>query len=202
MPTAPTVTVIIPTIPPRGNRCSGPWMLERATQSVYAQTTPVALLVEEDPGRTGSAATRNRALARVETPWLLCLDDDDQLTPHAVQLLAEAQQATGADVTSGGAWIPQRPGHREPAAPEPGWVDTETITARSVLHVTSLVRTGLAREAAGFEFRRDPGTGMMLDDYGLYCNLAAAGARFWRIPETVLIWHHHDGNTSGQPGRW
>jgi glycosyltransferase involved in cell wall biosynthesis len=194
---APDVTVIIPTIPPRAA------MLKRAVASVTAQTVPVRILAEPDPDRTGSAATRNRALAKVETEWVLCLDDDDQLTPHAVQLLTEAQEETGADIVSGAAWIPEQRGHREPGpVPGPGWVSGETVTHRSVLHVTSLARTSMAREAGGFTFRRDPGTGMMLDDYGFYCALAAAGAMFWRIPETVLIWHVHGGNTSGKPDRW
>jgi glycosyltransferase involved in cell wall biosynthesis len=192
-----SVTVVIPTIPPRAA------MLEHAVASVAAQTVRAGVLVEADPGRTGSAATRNRALARVRTEWLLFLDDDDALMPNAVQVLTEAQRETGADVVSGAAWIPQRPGHAEPVAtPPPGWIAPETVTARSVLHVSSLVRTSLARQAGGFQFRQDPGTGMILDDYGLYVAMAEAGARFWRVPETVLIWNWHGANTSGKPGGW
>lgn len=188
-----SVTVVIPTIPPRAT------MLERAMESVMAQTVPARLVISADDDRTGSAATRNRALERVETEWVICLDDDDQLMPNAVQVLTEAQAETGADVVSGAAWIPQSPGHREPVAtPDPGWINPQTVMARSVLHVTSLVRTSLAR-AAGFTWAHDPGTGMDLDDYGFYRALAAAGASFWRVPETVLIWHHHSGNTSGKP---
>lgn len=190
------VTVVIATIPPRVT------LLERAVASVTAQTVPAGVLIEADSDRTGSAATRNRALEKVITERVLFLDDDDQLTPNAVQVLTEAQSETGADVVSGGAWIPQRPGHREPVQPPaPGWIPRETVMARSVLHVTSLVRASLAR-AAGFRYERDPGTGMMLDDYGFYCALAEAGATFFRIPETVLIWNVHSGNTSGSPANW
>lgn len=190
----PGVTIVIPTIPPRTA------LLERAIASVMAQTVMPALVIESDEGRTGSADTRNRALARVETEWLLPLDDDDALMPWAVQVLTEAQEETGADVVSGGAWIPQVPGHREPVQPPaPGWIDPAWVTARSRLNVSSLVRTEQARQAGGFSFRRDPGTGQMLDDYGFYCALAEAGARFWRVPETVLIWHVAGQNTSGKP---
>lgn len=191
--TVPGVTVAIATIPPRAA------LLERAVSSVTAQTVMPSLVIETDEGRTGSAATRNRALRRVQTEWVLACDDDDQLMPWAVQVLAEAQAETGADVVSGGAWIPQRPGHAEPVRPPaPGWIDPQAVTVRSRLHVSSLVRTELARQA-GFTFARDPGTGMMLDDYGFYRGLAALGARFWRVPEAVLIWHVHGSNTSGQP---
>ena len=81
-----SVTVVIPTIPPRAGL-----RLDRAVSSAEWQTVPTAVIVEEDAGRTGSAATRNRALARVRTDWLLCLDDDDELMPNAVQVLTEAQ---------------------------------------------------------------------------------------------------------------
>lgn len=193
-----TVTVIIPAIPPRAG-----FLLDRAVSSAEWQTVPTVVIVEEDAGRTGSAATRNRALARVDTEFFLCCDDDDELMPNAVQVLTEAQRETGADVVSGAAWIPQRPGHREPVTPPPpGWIAPETVTARSVLHVSSLVRTELARQAGGFAFRRCPATGMLLDDFGLYCSLADAGASFWRVPETVLIWHWHGANTSGKPENW
>lgn len=188
----PGVTVVIPTIPPRAA------MLERAVASAMAQTVMPCLLIETDSTRNGSAGTRNRALAKVTSEFALCLDDDDQLMPNAVQVLIEAQAETGADVVSGGAWIPQRPGHREPVeTPAPGWIAPETVMARSVLHVTSLVRTPLA-QAAGFTRAHDPGTGMDLDDFGFYRALAGTGATFWRVPETVLIWNWHGSNTSGK----
>lgn len=192
---AADVTVCIPTIPPRRE------MLLRALASAEAQTVPVQVQVEPDPDRTGSAATRNRALRQITSEFCVWLDDDDQLMPNAVQVLAEAQHATGADVVSGGAWLTTPP-HREPVdPPPPGWIAPETVTARSVLHVTSLVRVSLAREAGGFQFRRDPGTGMMLDDYGFYCAMAEHGATFYRVPETVLIWRIHGWNTSGRGDR-
>jgi hypothetical protein len=178
-------------------------MLERALASVSAQTVPVSILVQTDRDREGSAATRNRALGRVETSHVVWLDDDDVLMPWSVQVLTEAQEATGADVISGAAWIPEVPDHREPVeTPAPGWIPQKTVRARSVLHVTSLVRVSMAREAGGFQFRRDPGTTMDLDDFGLYAGMAERGATFWRVPETVLIWHVHGSNTSGRPDRW
>ena len=192
------VTVVIPTIPPRHE------MYRRAVESVHAQTLLPAMGVTEfDTDRTGSASTRNRALEKVSTEWVLWLDDDDQLMPHAVQLLVEAQRATGADVVSGSAWIPQLPGHTEPTEPiEPGWIPADLVQERSRLTVTALMRTELVRAVGGFERRRDPGTGMDLDDYGLYWKLAGHGASFWRIPETVFVWNHHGRNTSGRPDRW
>ena len=191
------VTIVIPTIPPRHD------MRQRAVDSVRHQTlAPKMVLVEYDADRTGSAATRNRALEKVTTEWVLWLDDDDILMPNAIQLLVEAQRATCADVVSGSAWIPQLPGHAEPTEPvPPGWIPAGVVQARSRLTVTSLMPTELVRKVGGFERRHDPGTGMDLDDYGLYWKLADVGATFYRIPETVFVWNIHGANTSGQPDR-
>lgn len=192
------VTVVIPTIPPRHE------MYRLAVDSVHAQTVlPKVGLTEFDSDRTGSAATRNRALEKVRTGWVLWLDDDDQLMPNAIQLLAEAQEATGADVVSGAAWIPQLAGHAEPTEPiAPGWIPADVVQERSRLTVTALMRTELVRAVGGFERRRCPATGMDLDDYGLYWKLAEAGATFYRIPETVFVWNVHGANTSGRGDRW
>ncbi len=197
-PVAEMVTIVVPTIPSR-------WaMLDQALKSIEAQTVwPARVITEHDPDRTGSAATRNRALAKVKTEFVLWLDDDDVLMPNAVQLLVEAQQANAADVVSGPAWIPQLPWHAEPTAPlEPGWILPADVQARSRLTVTSLMRTALVRSVGGFVRRHDPGTSLDLDDYGLYYALAEAGATFYRIPETVFIWNVHGANTSGRGDRW
>lgn len=192
------VTVVTPSIPVRSEMCV------RAQNSIFQQTLPPKMGIREtDWDHTGSAASRNRALAKVTTEWVLWLDDDDLLMPNAVQLLVEAQQATGADVVSGPAWIPQVPGHVEPTAPLPaGWIHPDVVRAGPRLTVTALMRTDLVRQVGGFEFRRDPASGMDLDDWGLHYRLADVGATFWRIPETVFVWNIHDGNTSGRPDRW
>lgn len=192
------VTVVIPTIPPRATLT-----VDRALMSVMHQTTYARYVVETDVTHTGSAATRNRALERVQTEWVLWLDDDDQLMPHAVQLLVEAQQRTGADVVSGRAWVPQSETHAEPTPSlRDGWVDKLAVQATSRLTVTSLMRTEQVRAVGGFEFRRDPVSGMELDDYGLYWKLAEAGLSFWRLPDHTFIWNIWGGNTSGRPDRW
>lgn len=194
-PVTNDVTVVIPTLRSR-NRVRA-----RAIQSVVYQTLrPAQTFVEFDYNKAGSAETRNGALPRITSEFMLCLDDDDQLTPHAVQLLVEAQRATGADVVSGAAWIPQQADHREPTEPlSAGWIPVDLVQECSRLTVTSLMRTELVRQVGGFEWRPDPVTGMLLDDYGLYWKLANAGSTFYRIPETILIWNIHGANTSGKP---
>ncbi len=157
------------------------------------------LITEPDPDHTGSAATRNRALERVQTEWLLPLDSDDVLMPNATQLLCEAQERSGGDVISGSAWIPQVAGHGEVIGPEEGVVPTDQVKARSWLNCSALMRTEDVRAVGGWEFRWDAHAGLMLDDYGLFYKLASLGKTFIRIPETVIIWNVNGNNTSGQP---
>src|SRR5688572_23141817 len=86
-------TVVIPTIPGRER------LLARSLASVDAQErAPFAVIVEVDTGRTGAAATRNRALEKVTTRFVAWLDDDDQLLPAHLRVLEEQAALTGADL--------------------------------------------------------------------------------------------------------
>ena len=66
------ITVVIAHIPPRRAE------LARAVKSVRRQTLRASgIIIEPDPDRTGAAATKNRAIAKVRTRWTAVLDDDD-----------------------------------------------------------------------------------------------------------------------------
>ncbi len=80
-----TVTVVIPTIPERSV------FLRRALASVKSQTMQAEkVIVEVDAKYSGAAATRNRALKRVTTPWVAFLDDDDEFLPQHLDRLYQA----------------------------------------------------------------------------------------------------------------
>lgn len=202
----PGVSVVIPTHPPRASK------LRRALASVCAQTLqPVAVIVENDIDRTGSAATRNRALAHVTTEWVAFLDSDDQFLPHHLERLTREALKTGADVVyplprvigPNGQVVPRH--HDWGGGPE---FNPDYLRTNSHIPVNSLVRTELAIEVGGFVFHKDS-TGAVNDDHGFYLRLLEAGARFAHVHEETFLWFHHgygvpgrDGNTSGQPSRW
>ena len=74
-----SVTVIIPTIPPRKAE------LIRAIESINNQTHPAtAIIIETDLHKEGATITRQRALEKVTTDYYLPLDDDDTLKPNAI----------------------------------------------------------------------------------------------------------------------
>jgi hypothetical protein len=86
-------TVIIPCGPRHQH------LLARAVRSAYAQTVPVEVAVWLDNDRRGPAYARNRMAERVATPFIVQLDADDLLLPHAVETWLRAWQP-GLYVTS------------------------------------------------------------------------------------------------------
>lgn len=193
------ITVCIPTIPPRWTK------LQQAFYSATAQTLePAAVIVEWDHHRTGAAATKNRALARVTTEYVAFLDDDDEFLSHHLATLRACAEETGADVVYS---IPQVPGTNfvgtEPQYGKP--FDAEVLRQRSFIQTTSLVRTELFKKAGGFQ--TPPGSDY--DDWGAWLALLALGAKFVHVPEVTFVWNHYGvgrpgiaGNTSGRPDRW
>lgn len=192
------ITVVIPTIAPRGNRQP---MLERALASVEAQEyAPVQVIVEHAEEGEGPAVVRNRALAKVETPWVAFLDDDDYLRPNHLKRLALVQADSGADVVwpwfdveggsdpfpmfQGRQWDPEDP-HQIP--------------------ITVLARTEAIQAVGGFEVVGDGPVDQhghrAGEDWRLWLSLSAAGYRFWHTEEKTWVWVHHGANTSGLPSR-
>jgi len=188
-----TVTVCIPTIPPRAA------VLARALDSVYAQTSPVeAIAVSYDLEKLGAWHNRNRAMNMAQTDFIAFLDDDDEFYPHHIARLCEVQRETNADVVipwydvaGGSDPVPMHRG-RQP--------DKDNMHS---FCITCLVR----REALGdlqFRCREEAGVG---EDYDFWIRLAKSGAKMVAIEEATWKWNHWgdpqgNGNTSGRADRW
>lgn len=171
--------------------------LQRAIDSLRAQTLQPALVqIETDDQRTGAAATKNRALARVETPWVSWLDDDDWAHPNHLELLAQGQAESGADVVY--SW-PEMDGAPDPRPDRFGLLfDADELRRGSYLHTTMLVRTDLAKAVGGFQC--PPGS--QYDDWGFALALLDAGASFWHVARRTWTWTVNGRNTSGLATRW
>lgn len=190
------ITVAIPTIPSRGAR------LRRAVFSVTMQERSAsAISIALDTSKDGSAVTRNRALDAVQTEWVAFLDDDDLFLPNHLEVLARGAEETGADIVYG---LPRVLDAHQNVVPRhwtwggPEVFAPDLLRAQSYITVSSLVRTELAREVGGFEFRKSA-SGQYNDDHGFYVRLLDAGAKFHHIHTETFIWNHHGGNTSGRP---
>lgn len=198
----PGISVVIPTIAPRRV------MLRRAMDSITSQILwPQAVIVEADVGRLGAAATRTIGLNKVKTEWVAFLDDDDEMLPEHLSTLVRLQEATGADLAH--SWF-EVVGGTDPFPQHRG--RAFDLANPHQIPITVLVRTEALREVGGFldpdwpAVAGDPGTdadgNRAGEDFRTWIRLAQAGAQFATTPEITWIWHHHQFNTSGLPGRW
>lgn len=192
------ITVVIPTIPQRRS------LLRKAVTSVGIQNYPAAsIAIAQDLKGEGSAATRNRALATVQTPWVAFLDDDDQFLAHHLEVLAKGAEESDADVIYG---LPRVIGptgqpltrHWQWGGPEE--FDPDLLRQHSYITVSSLVRTEWAQGCGGFRYEQ-ASNGAAYDDHGFYLNLLNRGAKFHHIHQETFIWNHHGMNTSGRPDK-
>jgi Glycosyl transferase family 2 len=184
------ITVAISSIPVRTS------LLHRALASIAVQTLPAeALSIAIDIDRQGAGPTRTRALRQVQTPWLAFMDDDDELLPHHLETLCNAQCEFGADVVW--PWF-QVIGGYDPIAGNRGkqWNHDEPHT----FPITTLVRTELAQQC----FFPEPlsNVGCSGEDFNFWMQMSNLGAKFHHVNEITWRWFHDSGNTAGLPTRW
>lgn len=187
-----TVTVLIPTIPPRAV------MLARALASVKAQTRqPDAIVAWLDHEGLGAAGARNAALEGISTDFVALLDDDDEFLPHHIHDLMETQAATGADMV-----YPEYkdgiPGLFAGLLDRPFTDETPAALRRgNFIPITCLVRTAALKAVGGFV--GVPGRATAEDDWGTWLRLLDGGYTFAHHPGITWQWNTHYRHTSGHP---
>jgi GT2 family glycosyltransferase len=205
------ISVVIPSIPPRAK------LLRRAFHSVTLQSLPAAaVIVELDHNHTGAAATRHRALSKVDTEWVAFLDDDDVLDPNHLETLRVCAEEYGADYV----WSQFRlryPNGTFANGPTPlgeGTFSQWDDNSPAQTTITTLVRTEIAQKVGGFDAFHDERAkeidGQRFgEDFDFTLRCREAGAVFRHAPVVTWSWYHHGygtkdkpGNTSGQPDRW
>lgn len=187
-----SVAIVIPTYN------SAPW-IEATVESALRQTTPAQEVIVIDDGSTdetaalleklgaairfirqenaGVSAARNHGARLAAAEWLLFLDSDDRLLPHALEaLLAEARQ-TDAGFAYGRVLMRMRPGeeprlHGWPSAAGDPPAAARANYKRSIVSTpgAALVRRDLHERVGGFV----PGLEPMEDrDFWIKCGLLA-----------------------------
>lgn len=190
------ITVVIPTHPARGAALDPSTLLGRAVASVEAQTLQPAggISIACDLNGEGAAATRQRALDAVQTPWVSFLDSDDYLYPHHLETHWRLLEEWGADVAYSW-WGGNRP------FPEETHRGLQ-FDNKHPHHITMTltVRTELAKRVGFVREHLDPDwTG---EDWAFICGLAKLGAVFVGTGEETWFYDAtHGGNTSGAPFR-
>lgn len=186
------ITVLVPTIYPRVH------LLERALRSVEAQTYRAAsVLLAVDRDREGAAATRNKALEKVSTDWVAFLDDDDELYPNHLRLLARFVWATSVDVAYPGYDCTGQDKVNCFGVP----FNAQFLRQTNYIPVTVLARTDKIRAVGGFQPHPDE-NGDPCEDWGLWLAMVDQGAKFGHLQAKTWLWHNDQETTRGRPDRW
>jgi glycosyltransferase involved in cell wall biosynthesis len=189
----PSITVCIPSIPPRAR------LLERALASVKAQTLPASdVITSLDGTHSGAAITRQRALDTVGTEWVAFLDDDDEFLPEHLSRLYDAAAAHQADYVF--SWYTVIGGtDPRPGGQFHGWCNDHPRQTT----ITTLVRTELAQSAGFLGDAPESNDGHVAgEDFLFTLRCMNAGGFIYSLPEITWLWHHDSNNTSGLPSRW
>lgn len=185
--TGEEITVVIPTI--YGREAD----LRRAVMSVQQQTYKNhRIIVALDDEGAGAAATRQRALEQVETPWVAFLDDDDWFAPiHLERMMAHALE-TGADFVY--SWFQTVPPGLDPFPHTHFTRDFDPLDPIETT-ITTLVRTGLAKQVGFKPLERGENNGGEDRYFTLGC--LELGAHISHLKERTWYWNMHGKNTSG-----
>ena len=180
----PLVDVITPTIPKRAA------LLAEARESVARQTfRNIGHLVAVDENRIGAGALRNAIISRSRAPWLAFLDDDDLLDPRWVERHLEAATASGADVVHAPCRYPPHSERRRAIGP----FNLDRMRREgNYIPMTALVRRSAFDAAGGFR------PGILCEDYLLWLDMHAAGAKFEYIPKVCWTYRLH-GRSGWKP---
>ncbi len=136
----------------------------------------------------------NDALALAQGEFVVFLDHDDQLAPHALLRLAQASNAPSApDCIYSDEDKLDEQGQRCLPLFKPDWSPVLEWSQNYVGHIMCVRRT-LLQSIGGF-LKGSQGS----QDHDLVLRLALQGARFAHIPEVLYHWRMHAASTASSP---
>lgn len=158
------------------------------------------------PGRIGLVAALNLGLEACRGRYVARMDADDRMAPTRLARQYELLE-TNPDLALAGTRVE----HAGPMAPRAGYreylrwqnrlVDPEAITAElfvecPIAHPSMMFRRETVCSAGGYR------EGPFPEDYELVLRLWRSGARFGKVPETLLAWSDRPDRTSRTDGRY
>lgn len=170
---------------------------------------PRAIHVYNDVEMRGAPYARQRALELNQCEWTAFLDSDDYFMPHHLEVLIEAQRATGAtyvyswyELVVMGKRRGDVQGH-DGVFPRTHFTDPWDPENPRQTTITILVKTELAKHI-GFwapdDAEKFPDGHRVGEDwhFTLECNRLG---KIHHVPERTWFWEHHGLNTSGRGGQ-
>jgi len=155
------ITVITPTLSDRVEK------LAECKASVQDQTVEFAdHIVQIDHDREGPAATRNKLIEKVDTEWVLFLDDDDILYPQ----YNEAVQPYLDDFDFVYTWC-----ERDFLGIPDTDFNPDMLRIGNTIPVTACVKVQMVRDVGGFPLEG------VYEDWQLWLKLLDAGAKFMAV---------------------
>lgn len=160
----------------------------RALLEIHAARDPRFTITSRE--NRGLIATLNEGIAVARGEWIARMDADDIAhTDRLAKQLAHVE-ATGADIC--GSWI-RFFGDRQGEWHLP--TDDAAIRAHLIFNVALAHPSVLARASLLKNHPYDPAN-ENAEDYGLWCELALAGAKFSNVPAVLLDYRTHAAQIS------
>lgn len=136
------------------------------------------------PENRGLARALNEGLTRVRTEWVVRADADDHNLPHRFEAQARAlQQAPDTDLL-GSAILEVEPDGTPVAVRRPpsdhDRIRRYLLSRSPFNHMTVVYRRQAVLQAGGYP------TIHLKEDYGLWCRMAAQGARMANLPDVLV----------------
>lgn len=157
----------------------------RAVLEAHAAQDPRFVVLSRE--NRGLIATLNQGIALARGEWLARMDADDIAHPTRLEKQLAHLARSGADLC--GSWI-RFFGDRQGEWQMP--TDDAAIRAYLMFNSPLAHPAVMARTALLQRHPYDPAH-QHAEDYGLWCTLALAGARFANVPEVLLDYRTHAG---------
>ena len=171
----------------------GAWQLilcddasDRAETLAFLQQLETAadprILILHNAENQGIAASSNRAAQAAQAPFLVFLDHDDRLDPHALATLANTQAKIEADIYYSDEDRLSAEGFRYKHHFKPGFSPSLLENHNYILHLMCIRKTAFI-EVGSMRSEFDGS-----QDYDLLLRLLAANKRFYHIADILYTW--------------
>ncbi|MGE5047453.1 MAG: glycosyltransferase family 2 protein [Deltaproteobacteria bacterium] len=164
--------------------------VRRVLEEAAAADPRIRLVFRDRNGHISAAS--NSALGIATGDWIALLDHDDELSEHALYMVAAA--AADADLVYSDEDKVDAEGRLSDPHFKPDWNPDLLLAQNYVAHLCA-ARTGLVRGLGGFRLGLEGS-----QDHDLVLRIAKAGGRIRHVPHVLYHWRAVEGSTALSAG--